>query len=61
MRTIANPKEDYLFDRIMYGTGNASGRTLVCNNRPKGRLSHCKPILHYPHQLLQRRNKNPDA
>ena len=27
----------------------------------KGRLSHYMPILHYPHQLVRRRNKNTDA
>ena len=41
--------------------GNASGRTLLCGNRPKERLSHYKPILYYPHQLIRQWNKNPDA
>ena len=31
--------------------GNASERTLVYGSRPKGRLSHYRPILHYHHQL----------
>ena len=33
----------------------------VYGSRPKERLSHYRPILHYPHQLVRRRNKNPDA
>ena len=43
MRTIAGPKEDYFWPNYVrlqiLDVGNASGRTLVCGNRPKGRLS----------------------
>ena len=58
MKTIVWP--NYVQRRILY-VDNASGRTLVCGNRPKGRLSHYWPILYYPHQLIRWRNKNPDA
>ena len=64
MRTIVGPKEDYclaeLLRRIL-DVGNASERTLVYDNRLKGRLSHYRPILHYSHQLVRWRNKNPDT
>ena len=47
MRTIAGPKEDYHLTELctasVLDVGNASGRTLVCDNRPKGRLSTIGP------------------
>ena len=65
MRTIAGLRKtivwpNYIRFRIL-DVDNTSGRTLVCGNRPKGRLSQYRPILHYSHQLVRRRNKNPDA
>ena len=56
MRTIAGPKKDYCLAELCTASdidvGNASRRTLVCGNRLKGGLSHYRPILYYPRQLV---------
>ena len=45
-----------LFGRIIYDVRYLMWVIQVgeswCGNRPKGRLSHYRPILYYPHQLV---------